>query len=1008
MLDILKSKTAKLALAAAVSVCGCSADTKVQNRPPRISPNCEDSTTRVGQTPCGFNGEGFFEQICQNGEWMDNSSSCTGTDVCKNESEESQACNTSGTQVRTCTEGQWGDWGECLIGGCTDNEALNFNANATQDDGSCRYARSSDIFLDYAKTHYIPGRFPASACDNINAHHECVSTEGCNWLRTIKNNGVCREDPVTRCLKSGECVCRPHDFHGDASHDNDLELFVPLSLTWANLAPRTSAFGGNSSLYSTHIDMAEIVNESLANFTSRTDFSLKTLSIRPTSPNSTNALSQSNSMNIALKFMHVWDKDPAEMSGVLFDGLGLQVTLENDQLYLEANGSKTPITGETAFSGLIKDYQCNQLIVSVSGNDSAKVYLGDTETTVSGLNMANVQSYLNNLNSNDDVVQVGPINAKIWDLKVFGNNRQLSARERRELGKRCSNAGSYPIPEGYPDSNRRYSWGMGGYDIVLNHETQSYSSGVYVTMRIPEPDVFPPINENDKQNLKRMIGFWDRWQEQMFFEMDLIPFIDTRQLSPADSLNTYRKFSERDNLGEGISGSQEPANFKNPCRYMTDLFQGFNWLPEDFPNEPTSADHRKIAERGGWTRWDSHNPDQYGSWQRPVHEHGHTAHFTLMRTYRKVHHYIRGISGESFAEVMSNYVLTGLKSWMNNALTYYPNIPLAFEGRWDPSQEKHIFKSSQPYQEKNIDDLGLGARFYGLGTWWYYVSHYAAKPYLIGWISGDNDETPGTTLQKTRFYLSQEGLDFGELFGNFAAHVATWDLPYTGHHFHAQEQAPFQGIESWCTRNSGPDCTVDSLKIQADVDPTVGTEEEWVDGPTGMNPGGFAYNMIRLKDVAPGSLYEISLEFDVPSKIYADEEFHIRMTPQCKNDPRLFSSRIVVAETGAAGKATRAKRPEYYKIPGRSVNNFVIETPSDQTSDIFLLPIPTPPFELEDVRPFVSGYSITWPYKYKIKKLAELPTGANTQTPIILENDEMLSLSPVVGNGFTHDCFNAQ
>ena len=42
--------------------------------------------------------------------------------------------------------------------------------------------------------------------------------------------------------------------------------------------------------------------------------------------------------------------------------------------------------------------------------------------------------------------------------------------------------------------------------------------------------------------------------------------------------------------------------------------------------------------------------------------------------------------------------------------------------------------------------------------WWTFVSHYAAKPYLIGRLSGDTDDTPGTTLQKMRYYLAQFAL----------------------------------------------------------------------------------------------------------------------------------------------------------------------------------------------------------------------------------------------------------
>ncbi|MBT6490982.1 MAG: hypothetical protein HOK97_14530 [Deltaproteobacteria bacterium] len=79
--------------------------------------------------------------------------------------------------------------------------------------------------------------------------------------------------------------------------------------------------------------------------------------------------------------------------------------------------------------------------------------------------------------------------------------------------------------------------------------------------------------------------------------------------------------------------------------------------------------------------------------------------------------------------------------------------------------------------------------------------------------------------------------------------------------------------------------------------------------------------------------------------------------------------------------------------------------PEGRTSTIYLLAIPTPPFELEDVEGFVDGYSLLWPYQYKVERLSEIPQGLEKKTPIILDGEEMLSLEPQTGNGFTYDCF---
>ena len=104
----------------------------------------------------------------------------------------------------------------------------------------------------------------------------------------------------------------------------------------------------------------------------------------------------------------------------------------------------------------------------------------------------------------------------------------------------------------------------------------------------------------------------------------------------------------------------------------------------------------------------------------------------------------------------------------------------------------------------------------------------------------------------------------------------------------------------------------------------------------------------------------------------------------------------MVVDAGTEGQEVRENRPQYYKIPGQKVDRVVIQVPEGRTSTIYLLAVPTPPFELEDVPGFVDGYSLTWPYKYRVKRLTSLPEGAEIQSPIVLNDDEMLELESIV------------
>ena len=312
---------------------------------------------------------------------------------------------------------------------------VDLNGDPVADD----WVRSDSLFHREFQPQLAPAKFPISACDSISEHDVCVATSGCGWLRTIVRDGICREDPVHRCLTEPgatggpDCQCSASDFDGDAAHDTDIELFLPLSIDWTNLAQSTL------SRYHTRIDMQPVANEATSNFTSRTDFTYKTLTVHfnPTTAaagwtephGAPEVITAGGGLSLTLKLMHVWDMQPETINGDLFVGLGMRVELLDDAVRISTfagtDAAGSPVfTASSAPSIPVSSYHCDQLAIVVS-NVGATVQLGTnpgTVVSISELTMATVSSYAAlNTTNNADLFRIGPVNAKVWDVRLYGN-----------------------------------------------------------------------------------------------------------------------------------------------------------------------------------------------------------------------------------------------------------------------------------------------------------------------------------------------------------------------------------------------------------------------------------------------------------------------------------------------------------------------------------------------------------------------------------------------------------
>lgn len=146
------------------------------------------------------------------------------------------------------------------------------------------------------------------------------------------------------------------------------------------------------------------------------------------------------------------------------------------------NTTSVAVTNENPMTDNIKDYQYNQLAVIVPKENNTTAYLNGVTTTLPNFNMANIKSHLTTANNPLKVLNMDDVNAKVWNLKLYTQGRQLTADEISVMNKRYNTVNNYAIPDKYPKSNTHYSWDMGNNKIMPNHTQQHFTNNIYMTL----------------------------------------------------------------------------------------------------------------------------------------------------------------------------------------------------------------------------------------------------------------------------------------------------------------------------------------------------------------------------------------------------------------------------------------------------------------------------------------------------------------------------------------------
>ncbi len=159
----------------------------------------------------------------------------------------------------------------------------------------------------------------------------------------------------------------------------------------------------------------------------------------------------------------------------------------------------------------------------------------------------------------------------------------------------------------------------------------------------------------------------------------------------------------------------------------------------------------------------------------------------------------------------------------------------------------------EPHRQLNaytgLTSAGLLEEYhqYGAAIWPRYLTEHVTSWTTIrdSWLLGSPDQDPMDFLADA---LAEEaGHDLEDVFGDFAAHNATWD------YFHGDNIGPYLDYVADSTRHGDRDRRV------AEVVSSSGTGSAWRSPPTETLPERFGYNILRMFSPPEG---EITLRFN--------------------------------------------------------------------------------------------------------------------------------------------------
>lgn len=823
-------------------------------------------------------------------------------------------------------------------------------------------------------------------CTNKLNYRDCTNEfrEDCQWifLPSSRSKGKCRIDPISKCLKIGNCVCNTEDFHGGSGdYANGIVFHVPISVTARDISKFANLLT-YAEYYWTPTNNANTKHPHDENFfISKVDFTSRqlTYNFEVTSP-LYNGIG--SGYTIAFKLHYLYMDMP--LVGTIMSGLGMNVTIDTSGSYqvISINQKRYILPRP------LKIWTCTSVVIT----PTTLFVAGNAITRVVGVESPSP--------TNTHDLTLGNFPGELFDVRVYSGT--LSASQIRRVGAKCTNPNDPAAMKVSRDLDLYYD--RNGCDsrirLYVTEPTtggQTYGSGPFATLwvapkenpfvagifyDIPEgtPDYehksFHPVLDVEYffQHKKLQTYLWEKY----YFESDMISF-------PMEPYRYFKNTSQVPKFAASV--------WNNPCRYLN---QNNNlW---DFPLYNTDYVPKWVAKSSDevFDLRDMFYKHGGPGYQYVAHEMFHEFQQTLYLTYSSSMSWFLSESGASSGPSLTFPGTNVIYASLPLAISY----PLGFEN--PPSSATANAHFLTP--ELSFSGAISVGHLYNSWILWWFLAEHAGMPHLGGQMYSNEKYTAGYyngVLSMVRMYVEGEGMDLGDVWSIFVAHYRTWDF-LMGDVFIIAEASDFDNT----LKNTNPplpsNTTLENRKTTVYLSPTSGTLANWVRGPMALRPGPFGWNCLTMNGVAANRFVMIDVAWS------DGMGFQINTNPPalpvqqkgCDNDLRFYNSMVVV-HTPSTGER------RYWKVKGKTPATVVIGTGSTGPVTIYILLIPTPPTDYAGGR-YKATNTFMYPipiyeYQYKVSVSSSLPSGY-VQSPQEPTKNGIVTFAPATKGYWSVNC----